>query len=77
MVNGTTELQDGTGSIGGAGPSLQPMQCAVVVDLDRGRVGVGVVNAELFDVTAVSLGAGICSDEVVEGFSFLTVALES
>ena len=46
-------------------------------NFDGGRVGVGVVGTELFDETTVALGAGISSYEVVEGFAFLTVTLES
>ena len=46
-------------------------------NFDDGRVGVGIVGAELFDETAITLGAGVSSYEVVEGFSFLTVTLES
>ena len=46
-------------------------------DIDGGRVGVGVVGAELFDESAIAFGAGVSSYEVVEGFAFLTVTLES
>ena len=53
------------------------MQGTVVHDFDGGRVGVGVVDAELLNEAAIALGAGVGSDEVVEGFSFLTVTLES
>ena len=53
------------------------MQGAVVHHFDGGRVGVGVVSAEFLDETTIALGAGVSSYEVVEGFAFLTVTLES
>ena len=77
VVNGTGVLQNGTSGVRGFSTDLQPVQCTVVHNFDGGRVGVGVVGAELFDETTVALGAGISSYEVVEGFSFLTVTLES
>ena len=77
VVDGTGVLQNGTGGVRGFSTDLQPVQCTVVHDFDGGRVGVGVVGAELFDETTVALGAGVSSYEVVEGFSFLTVTLES
>ena len=77
VVDGTGVLQNGTSGVRGFSTDLQPVQCTVVHDFDGGRVGVGVVGAELFDETTVALGAGISSYEVVEGFSFLTVTLES
>ena len=46
-------------------------------NFNGGRVGVGIVGAELFDKTTVALGASISSYEVVEGFALLTVTLES
>ena len=56
---------------------MQPVQSTVVYHFDDGRVGVGVVSTEFLDETTVALGAGVSSYEVVEGFSFLTVTLES
>ena len=77
VVNGTGILQDCTSGVRGLSTNLQPVERAVVHDFDGGRIGVGVVSAEFFDETAITLGAGISSYEVVEGFSFLTVTLES
>ena len=77
VVNGTGVLQNRTCGVRGFSTNLQPMECTVMHNFDDGRVGVGIVGAELFDETAITLGAGVSSYEVVEGFSFLTVTLES
>ena len=45
--------------------------------VDGGRVGVGVVGANLLDEAAVALGASIGGDNVVKGLAFLTVTLEA
>jgi hypothetical protein len=53
------------------------VQSAVVQHFNGRRVGVGIVSSEFLDEAAIALGAGVSSYEVVEGFSFLTVTLES
>ena len=40
-------------------------------------IRVRVVGADLFDETAIALGAGVGGYDVVEGLAFLTVTLES
>ena len=77
MVHHTLVLEDGTGGVRHLSTDLQPVEGAVVHHVDGGRVGVGVVGADLLDETTVPLGAGIGGDDVVKGLALLTVTLEA
>ena len=77
VVHDPLELEDGAGRVAHLGTDLQPVEGAVVHHVDGGRVGVGVVRADFLDEAAVALGAGVGSDNVVEGLAFLAVALEA
>ena len=77
MVHHTLVLEDGSGGVRHLSTDLQPVEGAVVNHVDGGRVGVGVVGADLLDETTVPLGAGIGGDDVVKGLALLTVTLEA
>ncbi len=67
--------EDATSGEGRFGTHLQPSQGALSVENDRGRVGVGVVGADLLDVTTIARGARIRHYNVEECEILLTVAL--
>jgi hypothetical protein len=57
--------------------NLQPVEGAIVHDVNRGGVGVGVVCTDFFDESTIALSAGIGGYNVEEGLAFLTVTLEA
>ena len=77
VVHHAFVFEDGACSMRHLGTDLQPVQGAIVDHVNGGGVGVGIVGADFLDETTVALGAGIGGDNVVEGLSFLTVALET
>ena len=58
--------KDATGGRGGLCAYTKPIKCTFAVDNDACRVGVGVVSAELLDVTTVAGCAGVGYHDVVK-----------
>ena len=77
VVHHTFVLQDGAGSVGHFCTNLQPIEGAIVHDVNRGGVGVGVIGTDFLDKTTVALCAGVGSYKMEEGLPFLTVTLEA
>ena len=77
VVDHTLVLEDRTGRVAHLCTDLQPIEGAVVHDVNRCRVRVGIVGTDFLDKPTVALGAGIGCYNVVEGLAFLTVTLEA
>jgi hypothetical protein len=56
---------------------VEPLYGLVHIDLDGGRVGVGVVDPEFFQELSIALGPRVGGYDPVKGFAFFTVSLKS
>ena len=61
----------------GLGAYIEPAESTLLIDDDGCGVGVGVVRADLLDVTSVARCAGVCHYNVEECEILLSVALET
>src|SRR5215213_9259813 len=63
----TGSLQNRPYSVGGLSPVVDPMSRPIKIDVDRGRVGDGIVEADRLDKGPVTGRAAVSGDDAVAG----------
>ena len=69
--------EDATSGVRGLGTGVEPIQSAVEVKIYCSRIGVRVVRTNLLNKLAITWRSTVSDDDLIEGISLTTVALET
>ncbi len=69
--------EDATSRVGRLSTCVEPIKGALEIQIYCGRIGIGVVGTNLLNKLAISWRSTVSNDDLVEGVSLTTMALQS